>query len=119
MIDRKMCFLVTIIAFYVLYSSQYGVYRQCLGTQFFIACEEASTLILQTLFLTQTHAHRNPLFLATKIIIAFCFCLFSADKTVSMEVGKLIQKCRTEKELTQKDLATVSESAVIGIFYRL
>merc|ERR1712189_152991 len=27
-------------------------------------------------------------------------------KTVSLEVGKLIQKCRMEKEMTQKDLAT-------------
>ena len=32
---------------------------------------------------------------------------FFEDKTVSLDVGKLIQKGRVEKEWTQKDLATV------------
>lgn len=46
--------------------------------------------------------------------ITFAFQL--TDQTVSLDVGKLIQKCRMEKEWSQKELATVISLNIFAIF---
>ena len=59
--------------------------------------------------------------LVTYFTYSICYlkviCIFLLVETVSLDVGKLIQKGRTEKGLTQKELATVSKKKKTGSYH--